>query len=891
MQKVAEIFGRVATRLIGSRNQRMLESMEPLVARINELEPQTIRLSDLQLRKKTEEFRNRLAAGETVDDLLCEAFAVMREACRRVVLTPSEDNPQPMRQFDVQLIGGVVLHRGMIAEMATGEGKTLVATLAAYLNSLEGKGVHIVTTNDYLARRDRDWMRPAFELLGMTVGVIQHDMSPAERREAYACDVTYGRNDELGFDYLRNNMAVRVDDQAQGRLHYAIIDEVDSILIDEARTPLIITGPTEEFTDKYYLADKAARSLKGIDKTKFDERVQMGEEKEALDQEYDFVYSEKDNTAHLTERGVQRAQQIVGVDDFYTGANMDWPHRIAQALRAHYLQRRDRDYVVKDRDVVIVDKFTGRLMPGRRWSDGLHQAIEAKENLRIERETQTMATITYQNFFRLYDKLAGMTGTALTEAAEFDKIYGLEVMVLPTNKPLRRTQHGDVVYRTEQEKFAAIEEEIVEIHEEGRPLLVGTVSIENSERLSRQLKRRGIKHEVLNAKHHEREAAIIAKAGGRGNVTIATNMAGRGVDIVLGPGVSEMGGLYVLGTERHEARRIDNQLRGRAGRQGDPGASRFFLSLEDDLMRLFASDWVSAVLRKLGMEEGVAIENRIVSRAIERAQKKVEEHNFDSRKRVLDYDEVMDEQRRVIYEMRQRALEGKDLAGMVREMLEESAADAVAGYLSPANRPGEWDRDGLVDWLRRNFGVGIDTALLGGKSADAIEEEIVREVLKAYEKRREVLGEEGAGRIEQFLLLRAIDTKWKDHLYAMDSLMQGIGLRGYAQRDPLIEYKREAFELFEEMVASVRDEVTELIFKLRLEAEDVDSYRGVMRVAKEVHEEYAAMQRMQQAAVESSKAGEGKVAQIKVGTKVGRNDPCPCGSGKKYKKCCGRVRA
>jgi preprotein translocase subunit SecA len=891
MQKVAEILGRAATKLIGSRNQRVLESMQPLVARLNELEPQTIRLSDLQLRKKTEEFRKRLADGETVDDLLCEAFAVMREACRRVVLTPSEDNPQPMRQFDVQLIGGVVLHRGMIAEMATGEGKTLVATLAAYLNGLEAKGVHIVTTNDYLARRDRDWMRPAFELLGMRVGVIQHDMSPAERRDAYACDVTYGRNDELGFDYLRNNMAVRVDDQAQGRLHYAIIDEVDSILIDEARTPLIITGPTEEFTDKYYLADKAARSLKGIDKTKFDERVRMGEEKEALDQECDFVYSEKDNTAHLTERGVQRAQKILGVDDFYTGANMDWPHRITQALRAHYLQRRDRDYVVKDRKVVIVDEFTGRLMPGRRWSDGLHQGIEAKENLRIERETQTMATITYQNFFRLYNKLAGMTGTALTEGAEFDKIYGLEVMVLPTNKPLRRTQHRDVVYRTEQEKFAAIEEEIVEIHEEGRPLLVGTVSIENSERLSRQLKRRGIKHEVLNAKHHEREAAIIAKAGERGNVTIATNMAGRGVDIVLGPEVAEMGGLYVLGTERHEARRIDNQLRGRAGRQGDPGASRFFLSLEDDLMRLFASDWVSAMLRKLGMEDGVAIENRIVSRAIERAQKKVEEHNFDSRKRVLDYDEVMDEQRRVIYEMRQRALEGKDLAGMVRETLEASAADAVAGYLSPANRPDEWDRDGLGDWLQRNFGVGIDAALLGGKSADAIEEEVVGEVLKAYEKRREVLGEEAAGRIEQFLLLRAIDTKWKDHLYAMDSLKQGIGLRGYAQRDPLIEYKREAFELFEEMVASVRDEVTELIFKLRLEAEDVDSYRGVMRVAKEVHEEYAAMQRMQQAAVESSKAAEGRVAQIKVGTKVGRNDPCPCGSGKKFKKCCGRSRA
>jgi len=889
MQKVAEVLGRAATKLMGSRNERVLESMQPLVDRISELEPEMMRLSDSQLRKKTEEFRNRLADGETLDDLLCEAFAVMREACRRVILTPSEDNPQPMRHFDVQLIGGIVLHRGMIAEMATGEGKTLVATLAAYLNGLEAKGVHVVTTNDYLARRDKEWMGPAFEFLGMTVGVIQHDMSPAERREAYACDVTYGRNDELGFDYLRNNMAVRLEDQAQGRLHYAIIDEVDSILIDEARTPLIITGPTEEFTDKYYLADKAARSLKGLNKAEFDARVDAGEEKDVLDHEYDFVYSEKDNTAHMTDRGVQRAQKILGVDDFYTGANMDWPHRIMQALRAHHLQRRDRDYVVKDRKVVIVDEFTGRLMPGRRWSDGLHQAIEAKEGLRIERETQTMATITYQNFFRLYDKLAGMTGTALTEAAEFDKIYSLEVMVLPTNKPLRRTEHADVVYRTEKEKFAAIEEEIATANEEGRPLLVGTVSIENSERLSGHLKRRGIKHEVLNAKHHEREAAIIAKAGQRGNVTIATNMAGRGVDIVLGTGVAEMGGLYVLGTERHEARRIDNQLQGRAGRQGDPGSSRFFLSLEDDLMRLFASDWVSAVLRRLGMEEGVAIENRIVSRAIERAQKKVEEYNFESRKRVLDYDEVMDEQRRVIYEMRQRALEGKDLGVMVMEVLEESAANAVAAYLSPANRPDEWDRVGLEDWLGRNFGVGIDASVLGGKSAEGIEEQVVEKVLGAYRERREVLGDEAAQRIEQFLLLRAIDTKWKDHLYAMDSLKQGIGLRGYAQRDPVIEYKREAFELFEEMVSSVRDEVTELIFKLRLEAEDVDSYRGVMRVASEVHEEYAAMQRAQQAAVESSKAAEGKVAQIKVGTKVGRNDPCPCGSGKKFKKCCGRA--
>ncbi len=890
MQKVAEVLGRAATKLMGSRNQRMLDSMQPLVDRINELEPQMMRLSDSQLRGKTGELRNRLAEGESLDDLLCEAFAVMRETCRRVILTPSEENPQPMRHFDVQLLGGIVLHRGMIAEMATGEGKTLVATLAAYLNALEAKGVHVVTTNDYLARRDREWMGPAFEFLGMTVGVIQHDMSPAQRREAYACDVTYGRNDELGFDYLRNNMGVRLDDQAQGRLHYAIIDEVDSILIDEARTPLIITGPTEEFTEKYYLADKAARRLKGIDKTEFDARVEAGEEKEALDLEYDFVYSEKDNTAHLTDRGVQRAQEALGVDDFFTGANMDWPHRIMQALRAHYLQRRDRDYVVKDRQVLIVDEFTGRLMPGRRWSDGLHQAIEAKEGLRIERETQTMATITYQNFFRLYDKLAGMTGTAVTEAAEFNKIYGLEVMVLPTNKPLRRTEHPDVVYRTEKEKFAAIEEEIAEVHEEGRPLLVGTVSIENSERLSHQLKRRGIQHEVLNAKHHEREAAIIAKAGQRGNVTIATNMAGRGVDIVLGPGVAEMGGLYVLGTERHEARRIDNQLRGRAGRQGDPGSSRFFLSLEDDLMRLFASDWVSAVLRRLGMEEGVAIENRIVSRAIERAQKKVEEHNFESRKRVLEYDEVMDEQRRVIYEMRQRALEGKDLGAMVLEVLEESVAGAVAAHLSPANRPDEWDRVGLQDWLERNCGVAIDAEVLEGRSAERIEEEAVQAAVDAYRRRRKVLGEETAERIEQYLLLRAIDTKWKDHLYAMDSLKQGIGLRGYAQRDPLIEYKREAFELFEEMVASVRDEVTGLIFKLRLEREEADSYQGVMRVAREVHEEYAAMQRAQQAAVESSKGSEGKVATIKVGAKVGRNDPCPCGSGKKFKKCCGRGR-
>ncbi len=890
MQRIAEVVGNIATKLFGSANQRQLAAIQLLADKINALEPQVMRLSDTQLRKKTDEFRNRLADGETLDDLLCEAFATMREVCRRVVRTLDEENPQPMRQFDVQLVGGVVLHQGKIAEMATGEGKTLVATLAAYLNALEGKGVHIVTTNEFLAGRDRSWMGPAYEFMGMTVGLIKHEMTPAERREAYACDITYARNDELGFDYLRNNMALRPEDQAQGRLNYAIIDEVDSIVIDEARTPLIISGPSEESTDKYYLADRAARRLKGIEMPEYDRRVQKGEAKEELEQEYDFVYNEKDTSAHLTERGTKRAQETLGVDDFYTGANMDWPHHMTQALRAHHLFKRDRDYVVKERKVLIVDEFTGRLMPGRRWSDGLHQAIEAKEGLRIEQESQTCATITYQNFFRLYNKLAGMTGTAVTEAAEFDKIYGLGVVVIPPNKPLRRTGHGDVVYRTEKEKFQAIEEEIVGVHEQGRPLLVGTVSIEKSERLSRQLKRRGIKHEVLNAKHHEREAAIIAKAGQSGNVTIATNMAGRGQDIMLEPGVPELGGLHVVGTERHEARRIDNQLRGRAGRQGDPGSSRFFLCLQDDLMRLFASDWVSNMLQRLGMEEGIAIENRLVSRAIERAQKKVEEYNFDMRKRVLEYDEVMDEQRRVIYERRQRALEAQDLKEMVRDMLEESVAVSVESYLSPPNRPSSWDTAGFENWVYRTFDIVVREEELAEGMAGEVEERMVEKVIDAYEARRARLGEESASRVEQFLLLRAIDTKWKDHLYAMDHLMRGIGLRGYGQRDPLVEYKREAFELFEELMAAIRDEITEFIFKLRVEQEDVDSYKGVWQVEREVHDRFEVMRRVQQAAVESSKAPEGKPEPIRVGVKVGRNDPCPCGSGKKFKKCCGRLQ-
>lgn len=813
-----------------------------------------------------------------MDDLLPEAFAAVREASRRVLVAPNPDSPnRTMRHFDVQLIGGIVLHHGKIAEMATGEGKTLVATLPAYLNALSGKGVHIVTVNDYLAKRDRDWMSPLYEFLGLKTGAIQSNQPYEEKKAAYLCDITYGTNNEFGFDYLRDNMRVMTEEQVQVSrgLNYAIVDEVDSILIDEARTPLIISGPAEESTEKYYIADKVARRLKA------------GKH---------FEIKEKERMAHLTEEGIEEVEKLLNVDSIYTDRNMEWPHYIEQALRAHHLFKNDRDYIVKGGEVIIVDEFTGRLMEGRVWSDGLHQAVQAKEHQRIKEENQTLATITLQNFFRLYKKLAGMTGTAMTEAAEFDKIYKLEVVTIPTNKPMRRTNFPDRVYRTEKEKFDAIIKEIAGVHKTGRPILVGTVSIEKSELLSEKLMREGIDHEVLNAKQHEREAHIVAKAGQHGNVTIATNMAGRGTDIVLGEGVSALGGLHIIGTERHEARRIDNQLRGRAGRQGDPGSSRFYVSLQDDLMRIFASERVSSLLKTFGMEEGMAIEHSMVTKSIERAQKKVEEHNFEIRKHLLEYDEVMDQQRKTIYSLRQDVLEGKNIRDYIFRMIEDSITEVTAFAFDTKSERDEEDPFRLEDWFKQKFGLSIDLNEVEEKTRQNVEDYLIKKAEEAYELKENDIGKEEMEKIAQILLLEKIDTKWKDHLYAMDHLRSGIGLRGYAQVDPKIEYKREALAMFESMNLSIRDEVTDLIFKLQISKEA--ERKEIWHPSRYVHQEVSGLETIQESPVAAAipgtnvnpeEQGERKMEPIKVGIKVGRNQPCPCGSGKKFKQCCGRA--
>ena len=868
------------TKLFGTSNERIIKSIRPIVDQINALEQKMMSLTDAEIRQKTDEFKERLSKGETMDDLLPEAFAVVREGSRRVLIAPNPDSPnRTMRHFDVQLIGGVVLHEGKIAEMATGEGKTLVATLPAYLNALTGNGVHIVTVNDYLAKRDRDWMTPLYEFLGLKAGAIQSNQEYNEKKAAYLCDITYGTNNEFGFDYLRDNMRVRPEEQVQisRGLNYAIVDEVDSILVDEARTPLIISGPAEESTEKYYIADKIARRLKAAKH---------------------FEIKEKERAAHLSEEGVEEVEKQLNVDSLYTGTNMEWPHYIEQALRAHHLFKNDRDYIVKNGEVIIVDEFTGRLMEGRVWSDGLHQAVQAKEHQRIKEENQTLATITLQNFFRLYKKLAGMTGTAMTEAAEFDKIYKLEVVLIPTNKPMHRTNFPDRVYRTEKEKFDAIIKEIVEVHKEGRPTLVGTVSIEKSETLSEKLTREGIEHEVLNAKQHEREAHIIAKAGQRGNVTIATNMAGRGTDIVLGEGIAALGGLHIIGTERHEARRIDNQLRGRAGRQGDPGSSRYYVSLQDDLMRIFASERVSSLLKMFGMEEGMAIEHSMVSKSIERAQKKVEEHNFEIRKHLLDYDEVMDQQRKTIYSLRQDALEGKNLRDYVLRMMEDSIKEIVTFAYDTKSSRDEGDQLDLTAWFKQKFGFTIDLNEVEGKTRPSVEASLIKKAEVAYEAKESEIGKEEMEKIAQILLLEKIDIKWKDHLYAMDHLRSGIGLRGYAQIDPKIEYKREALGMFESMNLSIRDEVTDLIFKLQpvKETERKDIWHPDQFVHKEVsgleaiHESPVTVGTVQDVNADSEEQVERKIEPIKVGLKVGRNQPCTCGSGKKFKQCCGRLK-
>jgi len=883
------MLGSLLKKIVGSKNERELKRIQPIVQKINGLESKIQPLSDDQLRAKTGEFKERLEQGETLDEILPEAFAVVREAGKRTL---------GERHYDVQLIGGIVLHEGKIAEMATGEGKTLVATLPAYLNALSGKGVHIVTVNDYLAKRDRDWMGEIYRFLGLSVGVIVHELNDQERKAAYRCDITYGTNNEFGFDYLRDNMKFSIEDYVQRELNYAIVDEVDSILIDEARTPLIISGPTEESTDKYYKINRIIPSLK---------------------EGKDYQVEEKSHTAFLTEEGVAHVEKLIHTENLYDPRNIETLHHVNQALRAHTLFKRDVDYVVKEGQVIIVDEFTGRLMPGRRWSDGLHQAVEAKENVKIENENQTLATITFQNYFRMFKKLAGMTGTADTEAAEFRKIYNLDVMVIPTNMPLIRTNHPDVIYKTENEKFRAVVREIEELHQMGRPVLVGTISIEKSERLSLMLKKRGIPHNVLNAKHHEQEAEIIAQAGRAGAVTISTNMAGRGTDILLGGNpkflartfvedpsdeevkkkayekalgivrkekekVVEPGGLHVLGTERHEARRIDNQLRGRSGRQGDPGSSRFYLSLEDDLLRIFGSERISNIMGRLGIEEDQPIEHRLVSKAIENAQRRVEAHNFEIRKHLLEYDNVMNQQREVIYSQRREVLGGEDLKESVLEMVEEQTEGMIDLYTDEKKDPADWDWKGLQDAIYQQFSFRWAPPSLeeNGLNQARLKEMIFEDARKVYLKKEEESGETTLRYLEKVLMLQSIDYHWKDHLLAIDQLKEGIGLRGYGQKDPLIEYQKEAYQMFLEMLDRIKGDTIQKLFAIQIAREEE------AREMKMERKQVFVMSRGAEASQRSGgKTEEGKGVTVRrEGKKVGRNDPCPCGSGKKYKKCC-----
>jgi preprotein translocase subunit SecA len=1042
------LFNVILTKIFGTKNERELKRIWPIVRQVSELEPAIRALSDDELRAKTVEFRGRIAAGLSLDDLLPEAFAVVREAGRRVL---------NMRHFDVQLIGGIVLHRGTIAEMKTGEGKTLVATLAAYLNALPGKGVHVVTVNDYLAKRDSEWMGRIFRFLGLSVGVIQHHMGDAERQVAYGADITYGTNNEFGFDYLRDNMKFDLGSYVQRGHHYAIVDEVDSILIDEARTPLIISGPAEESTDKYYRINGIIPKLKAGARIAGDRKA---EERAELEKTGDYIVDEKAKTATLTELGMAAVERLLGVHNLWDPSNMDVLHHVNQALRAHALFQRDVDYVVKDGQVVIVDEFTGRLMPGRRWSDGLHQAVEAKEKVKIERENQTLATITFQNYFRMYSKLAGMTGTAETEAPEFDKIYKLEVLVIPTNRPLIRVENPDVVYRTEPEKFRSVVREIQELHDAGRPVLVGTISIEKSEHLSSLLKRAGIKHVVLNAKYHEREAEIVAQAGRFGAVTIATNMAGRGTDIILGgvpdhrsraillereldpeaataedrsgareqalqemaseyrrtlhdrkldpaalsalarrylgilaafapdhpsvasvwalaealPGlpsyleaaaalprptkeriarsfypqgekpvdfleahplkgtidrlseeprfdvvegfldqnererVVALGGLHILATERHEARRIDHQLRGRAGRQGDPGSSRFYLSLEDDLMRVFGSDRISGLMLRLGMEEDVPIEHRMVTRSIERAQKQVEAQNFAVRKHLLEYDDVMNKQREAVYGLRRRVLEGKDTRDHVVGMSQEVLEWYLETYCDEKLDADAWSHDGLQGALKETFGLDIALSDLKALGRAEMSRTLGPRITGRYEDKERQVGPELMLFYQKMIMLQIVDSQWKDHLYGLDHLKEGIGLRSYGQRDPLVEYKKESFNMFQALMDRIDEEILRWVYlyqpvpaqeerglpqeetgesRRRPAQAAAPASRGLPRnlVMNDPAEAPSAFAKAERA---EAKGGMGDVQTVKrEGPKVGRNDPCPCGSGRKYKKCHG----
>ena len=838
------MFFSLLEKVIGSKNDRELKRLSLILDEVNDLEPSIMALSDEELKAKTPYFKEKLQNGAEVDDILVEAFAVAREAARRTVF---------MRPFDVQIIGGLVLHEGKITEMKTGEGKTLAATLPLYLNALTGEGCHLVTVNDYLAKRDAQWMGPIYNFLGLSVGVIVHGMDDDERRKAYHSDIAYGTNNEFGFDYLRDNMKFNLEDYVQREFNYAIVDEVDSILIDEARTPLIISGPSEESTDKYYKINQIIPVLR---------------------KEKDYTIDEKSRTVVLTEEGVARVEKNLKVQNLFEPRNIELLHHVNQALKAHTLFKRDVDYLVKEGQVLIVDEFTGRVMPGRRYSDGLHQALEAKEKVKIERENQTLASITFQNYFRMYKKLAGMTGTADTEAAEFKKIYNLDVVVAPTNMPMIRTDSPDVIYKTEAEKFNAVIEEIKVLHKEKRPVLVGTISIEKSELLSRYLSRTGIKHHVLNAKQHDKEAEIVAQAGQPGMVTISTNMAGRGTDIKLGEGVAELGGLHILGTERHESRRIDNQLRGRSGRQGDMGSSRFYLALEDDLLRIFGAERISSVMDRIGMEENQPIEHKLISKAIENAQKRVEAHNFDIRKHLLEFDDVMNRQRQVVYEQRKRVLKGEDPWADIEDMIEEIVEGIVPDFIDEKSHPEEWNLKGLDDMVFKQFSLRLNFSESGRTlDGDAIVEEIISGVKSMLRNKEQEYGKPIMDYLIKLIMLQSIDTHWKDHLLSMDYLKEGIGLRGYGQKDPIREYQKEGYEMFMDMTHRIKEDTIEKLCIVRIQKEE-----EIEEMREQERQDYI-LSRGEDTAAPTTVKSDAK--------KVGRNDPCPCGSGKKFKKCCG----
>ena len=912
-------------RFLGDNNESEIRRMRGIVEKINALEPQLKQLSDGSLYGKTSDFKDRIANGESLDSILPEAFATVREASRRVL---------GMRHFDVQMIGGICLHEGKIAEMRTGEGKTLVSTCPAYLNALKGKGVQIVTVNDYLAKRDAEWMGQVHRFLGLTVGVVLNDMNSAQRKEAYACDITYVTNNELGFDYLRDNMVIYKNDKVQRGHNFAIVDEVDSILIDEARTPLIISGPGEKSTDLYVKADRFAKTLNMVKVAELNRK----EDNDELYSEADFLVDEKAKTATLTPSGVKKAEEYFQVENLLDSENITLQHHINQAIKAHGVMQKDIDYVVKGGEVLIVDEFTGRIMHGRRYNEGLHQAIEAKEGVTVARESKTLATITFQNFFRLYNKLSGMTGTAMTEEEEFREIYNLDVVEVPTNRPPKRIDHSDLVYKTEKGKYNAVIEDIIEHNKKGQPVLVGTISIEKSELLSRKLYEHGIKHNVLNAKHHEQEAEIVAQAGHKGAVTIATNMAGRGTDIMLGGNgefkakqqlrfkgypeevineavgyaqtedtqvlkareeyrklvehfteqskeeaeeVRQAGGLYIIGTERHESRRIDNQLRGRAGRQGDPGESRFYISLEDDLMRLFGGERIAAVMGRLNIDENTPIENNMLTNTIENAQRKVEARNFATRKNVLQYDDVMNRQRELIYKQRDQVLDGDNVKDEITKMMHQSVEDTVDAFLPDSETRDEWNivglRDNYMGWLLTEEDLQYSEDELKTISKDDIKAELIQKVDDLSASREELFGEQVTRELERVVMLKCVDVQWMDHIDAMEQLKRGIHLRGYAQRDPVVEYRNEGYDMFDQMIANIRDDTTRLFLSAKIQVIDEQE------APKEMVESGAG------AAVKISNPDEEEeTASAKPsGAKVGRNDPCPCGSGKKYKKCCG----